>query len=55
MRDTEIEPKFRSILKIPDKYRVICSVAVGYPGQTATRTREPLETLVSYETFGGER
>jgi nitroreductase len=55
VRDTDIEPKFRSILGIPDKYRVICAVAVGYPGQTATRTREPLESLVSYEKFGGER
>ena len=51
VRDTGIEPVFRELLKIPNDYRVICSISVGYHDIKPTRTRKPLEDIVSYETF----
>ncbi len=55
VRDTPIEPIFKQILGIPEKYRVICSISVGYPDESPTRTRIPLKDLVSYERFGESR
>ncbi|MHA2425883.1 MAG: nitroreductase family protein [Candidatus Thorarchaeota archaeon] len=51
VRDTEIESRFRELLKVPDNYRVVCSISVGYHDVKPTRTRKPLEDIVSYETF----
>lgn len=55
VRDTEIEPKFKELLKIPDKFRVICSISIGYHDLDVTKGRDPLDDLVSYETFGGKK
>ncbi len=55
VRDTPIEHKFRDLLQIPDKFRVVCAISVGYTDLKATRTREPLENLVSYEFYGGKK
>ena len=52
VRDSEIEPAIKKLLKIPDKYRVICSVSVGYSDVQATRTRFPLDEIVSWEKYG---
>ncbi len=52
VRDTAVEPVFRDLLKVPERFRIICSISVGYHDVQATRTREPLENMVSYETFG---
>ncbi|MFW9909441.1 MAG: nitroreductase family protein [Candidatus Thorarchaeota archaeon] len=51
VRDTDIEPKFKALLQVPDYLRVICSISIGYHEIQVTRTREPLENLVSYELF----
>lgn len=54
------EDKMREALSIPDPYRVVVVIAVGYPGrledlpedlqqrETAERSRKPLEELVHY-------
>ena len=55
VRDTDIEPEFKEILQVPDKYRVICSISVGYHDIEATRGRDSLDDLVSYETYGGKK
>jgi nitroreductase len=54
VRDTDIEPKFRELLCIPEDLRVICSVAIGYGDQERTSTRFPLEDIVSWEKFGNK-
>jgi len=51
VRDTQIEPRFREILGIPEELRVVCSVAVGYSAIKPTSTRFPLDQIVSYEMF----
>ncbi|MEM0343849.1 MAG: nitroreductase family protein [Thermoplasmata archaeon] len=55
------EDVVRRILKVPENYRVVAMLAVGYPKEplepTArlrdTRRRKPIAEIVSYETFGG--
>jgi nitroreductase len=51
VRDTSIEPKFKKLLDIPDKYRVICCVSLGYSRTTPTKSRKPLEDIVSYGKY----
>ncbi len=51
VRDTDIEPKFRALLNIPDDIRVICSISVGYGDQERKSTRFPLDEIVSWEKF----
>lgn len=46
------EKEMKTLLGIPDDLRVICTVAVGYPAQSPTKDRHPLEELVSYEKYG---
>ncbi|MFW9919227.1 MAG: nitroreductase family protein [Candidatus Thorarchaeota archaeon] len=55
VRDTDIEAKFKELLNIPEKLRVICSISVGYHEIEATRSRDPLSDLVSYEVYGEKR
>jgi nitroreductase len=54
VRDTSIEPAFKEILTIPDKYRVVCAVSVGYADHERTSTRKSIDEIVSREKFGGE-
>ncbi|TFG34655.1 nitroreductase family protein [Candidatus Thorarchaeota archaeon] len=54
VRDTDIEPTFRDILRIPNELRVICAISVGYADQERTSTRLPLEEIVSWEHFGNK-
>lgn len=42
----------RDILKVPDKYRVVALLTLGFPRETRSRkVRKPLGEIVSYETF----
>ena len=42
----------RRILDIPDKYKVVTVMPIGYPArETATRSRKPFEEVVCYEKF----
>jgi nitroreductase len=52
VRDTSIEPKFREILDIPEDFRVICSVSLGYPDQERTSNRRDMDEIVSWGRFG---
>ena len=47
------EDDMKAVLGIPEKLRIICTVAVGYPTESPTKDRRPLEELVSYETYNG--
>ncbi len=50
----------RDLLKIPEKYDVVCLLAMGYPREkldlisklTSARNRKSIEKIVSYEEFG---
>jgi len=53
VRDTDIEPEFRTILGVPNNLRVVCSISVGYGDQERSSTRFPLEDIVSWENYGG--
>lgn len=55
VRDTPFEEEFRRVLGIPAKYRVICSVSVGYPAEERESKRLPLDEIVSWEKFGGTK
>ena len=52
VRDTDIEPKFREILKIPESLRIICSISLGYADQERTSNRKDLEEIISWEAYG---
>ena len=40
------------ILGIPDKYKVVTVMPMGYPpGETVARPRKPIEEVVCYEKF----
>ncbi len=42
----------RRIMGIPDKYKVVTVMPMGYPaGETAARPRKPIEEVVCYEKF----
>jgi nitroreductase len=42
----------RKVLGIPDKYKVVTVMPMGYPaGETAARPRKSLEEIVCYEKF----
>ncbi|MHA1940046.1 MAG: nitroreductase family protein, partial [Candidatus Thorarchaeota archaeon] len=45
VRDTDIEPVFRKLLKIPEDVRIVCSVSVGYGDQERTSNRRPIEEI----------
>ncbi len=52
IRETDIEPKFRELLDIPEELRVICSISVGYGDQERNSNRFPLDEIVSWEKYG---
>ena len=54
IRDTDLEPKFRELLGVPDELRVICSISVGYGDQERSSTRFSLDEIVSWEKFGNK-
>jgi nitroreductase len=42
----------RNIVGIPDKYKVVTVMPIGYPvAETAARSRKPIEEVVCYERF----
>lgn len=57
------EDVVRRSLKVPESYRVVAMLAVGYPKEPLERTarfkdvkrRKPMADIVSYETFGGSK
>ena len=46
------QEKVREILKIPEKYRVVALLPLGFPGEgKKTKFRKSLEEIICYETF----
>ena len=46
------QDEVRKILGVPDEYKVVTAMPVGYPkGEQSRRPRKPLEEIVCYETF----
>ncbi|MHA2304943.1 MAG: nitroreductase family protein [Candidatus Hodarchaeales archaeon] len=50
--NSDIEPKIKDILKVPDNLHVLALIAVGYANHTRTTTRKPLNELIHYEAYG---
>jgi nitroreductase len=54
------EKVIRELLRVPEKYGVVCLLALGYPKEKlelaakflGTRSRKRIESIVSYEEFG---
>ena len=54
------EKVIRELLRVPEKYSVVCLLALGYPKEKmelaakllGTRSRKRIESIVSYEEFG---
>jgi len=49
--DAPFEGEMKRLLGVPDTFRIICTVSVGYPAEKPEKTRQPLEELVSYERY----
>lgn len=46
------QQRVKEILKIPDKYRVVVLLTLGFPrGEMKVKTRKSLEEIVCYETL----
>jgi nitroreductase len=54
VRDTAFESTFRELLEIPENYRVVCSISLGYPAMERDSSRLSLNEIVSWEKFGGQ-
>jgi len=52
VRDTDIEQFFKDVLAVPDKFRVICSISLGYHEVEARKNRVELDEILSYEKYG---
>jgi len=52
--DTPFEEQMKKLLNVPENLRIVCTVSVGYPAETPEKTRQPLEELVSYESYGAK-
>lgn len=50
--NSDIEPKIKELLRIPDNLHVLALVAVGYANHTRTSTRKPLRELIHNEAYG---
>ncbi|NIN52068.1 MAG: nitroreductase family protein [Nitrososphaeria archaeon] len=50
--DTSFEEEMKRLLGVPEHMRIICTISIGYPAETPSKTRRPLKELVSYELFG---
>jgi nitroreductase len=50
--DAEFEEDMKTLLKIPERMRIICCVSMGYSDETAQSTRKPLSEIVSYDEYG---
>ena len=55
VRDTPFESAFRDLLEVPEKFRIICSVSLGYPDMERDSSRLSLDEIVSWEKYGGHR
>jgi nitroreductase len=54
VRDTPYEAEFKKLLDVPDKFRIICSVSLGYSNQERDSSRRSLDEIVSWERYGNK-
>jgi len=52
--NSDIEPKIKKLLNIPDHLHVLALVAVGYPAESPSKTRKPLDELVTWGKYPEE-
>jgi nitroreductase len=53
--DTEFEEPIKKLLGVPEDLRVLCTVSLGYPDESPSRGRVPLEEKVHWEKYGVKR
>jgi len=49
---TEYEEPIKKLLGVPEKLRILCMVSLGYPAESPTRVRQPLDRKVHWEKYG---
>ena len=52
VRDTDVESLFKEMLNVPDDYRFVCCISIGYYDVEARKNRFDISEIVSYESFG---
>ena len=51
--DWRDEARTKKLLSIPDEWKVISGISVGYPAESpGPRPRKPIEEIVFYENWG---
>jgi nitroreductase len=53
--DTEFEEPIKKLLGVPEDLRVLCTVSLGYPDESPSRGRVPLEEKAHWEKYGVKR
>ena len=55
VRDRDVEPLFKEMLGVPNDYRFVCCISLGYYDVDARKNRVDISEIVSYEKFGDKR
>jgi nitroreductase len=50
--DTNLETPIKGVLGIPKELRVLCLMSVGYPSESPSKDRVPLNQLTHWEKYG---
>ncbi|MGQ9479659.1 MAG: nitroreductase family protein [Thermoproteota archaeon] len=50
--NTPFEEPIKRLLGVPEELRILCTVSVGYPYESPTRSRRPLEEILHWERYG---
>ena len=50
--ESPFEEKFKELLGVSDKYRVVAAITLGYPAESPSKTRRSLEEIAHWERFG---
>ena len=53
--ESPFEEKFKELLGVPDKYRVVAAITLGYPAESPSKTRRSLEEIAHWERFGEKK
>lgn len=51
VRGKDFEVEFKGLLGVPEDWRVICTISVGYSEQKRSSTRLPFDDIVSWERY----
>ena len=55
VRDTDVESLFKEMLNVPNDYRFVCCISLGYYDVDARKNRVDIAEIVSYERFGNKQ